>query len=1229
MKSAHFKTTHAAFLITAILLCIGLIGVAYGLISLHHINDGASQTTSDQQLTCYWTLNETTTANVTWFKNGIANTTQTDIPCTANQVCSTNGNGNIPASFTTRNDVWICSVFYNNGSAIENHNVSVTIVDSPPTSPRIYWPNNTEIVNVTAVIAEDSVTTFTVNSTDADGDSITYLINDTTYCSINTTGALRCAPTAESHNGFRIIRVSADTQEATTHTFFMLNVTPVNDAPYFSPSLQNKTVTEGNALNYNIFGGDDELDTPYTFMIAGLNSLILNSTAGTTAKIMFNNSGLDKASFADRGNHTINVTIIDNGSPSKNSTVSFRLEIIPTNHVANMTIVVVNSTNLIQGGPLLVYINASDIDNDTITFFTNNSLLYNISYSATDHTNPSGVSSATALINVTNLTNDHVINREVSIIAFDSKENTSTRVFLNITNTNDFPIIYDNSFYAGNTLNNTNISALIAYTGVSLSYRVNASDVDSNTYEGDTITFSTNDSNFPINTSTGIIKYTPSASGNYSFLVTVTDSHNAKTNHTAMIEVLPNTNPSFTQNPIIIRCFEYDATNYPFSCYYNMSSNVTDLDSGDYVASFAANTTIFTIDPTSGIINFSANQSFIGNNSITLNITDSRGGTNSTTIYVIINNTNNAPQLGNPAIPSTRFVIGNTYNPIPITATDNDLLLTNSTENLTFALAATGPVPGIFSIAKTSSTQADLSFTATTTAHAGNYTINVTVNDTSNNVSKITFNIVIYNITAIPNITQITPFGSPYFNNSVNTSWRNASDFPKSTSITIAENSTYTFDETSFADNATYPNTLTYAWYIGGVLNATTSAINKNFGFFSAGAYNITFVATDDFNYSNSFTWLLTVNNVNRAPVLANPLVNLIVDGTTTYNNYMTYYNSQTRFIDYDDDPDGDNQVVGNASTLIFTATPCAFANFTFIQTDLKVKTIATGECYVNFTAIDAQNNSLAVTSNTVLINITSVSNETSETPITVTTTSSGGGSSTITIPIPLPVEVDRPKPLQIITPKLVTIYKNAIVKVPIVLNNTWNGTLEGITLGAKTNATNVTIYFDKAFFPRIYQGQSEEATLTIENYKSDGHYEIQIIGNVTNPEFHDVATIFVNSADAKSEGDSLETKISFAQDLLSSNPECQELTELLNQAKKELAVNNYKATGQIVDDVIDGCKYLVSNAKNTEEKPSKDFINRIQWNKKYGEYIIIGIFCALFIVAAAYIIRKDKSNDF
>lgn len=1223
---------------SVIILGILYISLASGAFTSNpEINPGTTgELFTYQDLECIWTIDSTAEVNVTWYVNGNVNKTYTRT-CTSGTECATEGSGIVSQTMTIKGQTWTCEVTYFNGTGIEMKNDSRVIADASPTTPRVFLGLMEIFNNSITNITEDYVSVFQINSTDPDNDTVTYTYfvgQIPSFCALDTnTGQFTCSPTQESHIGTSNSTVFASSGEGLKITGFKfyINVTPNNDAPYFNPLLSNKNANEGSSFNYNITGSDPENDIPYNFSIqSDLGSnLIIVPLNSTTASIRFNHSGQNIAQFSDRGNHTINVTISDSGNPSRSNTSSFILEIRPTNHLPNITVETVNATSLQQGGVLLIKVNASDVDNDTITFTTNDMVLYNITYAATNKSDPNGTSFANGTIYVAALTNNHVINRNLVITVFDGKQNSSNSTFLNIANTNDYPVLNDISNHASNTLGNTNISNLTTYTGVAFRYVVNGTDIDQLTYAGDTLIYASNDSNFEINSTTGMINFTKDEAGTYYVKINVTDSGNLYDEAISVINIYNNQNPYFT-SALSLGCAEYDQYNYPLNCTINISDYAKEDDTYDNVTSYWTNSTLFTINETTGLITLRADQAAIGNYSVMVNITDSRGGINSTTMQVTINNTNNRPIILDIIEPDGRLSVGESHN-YGISANDSDIYLTDSYENLTFNYTVSGPNSSIMSIEKTTDNSAVITVNPTTSQHAGNYTVTIRVTDYYNNQTTDTVTFYIYNITTPPNITRIKPHGTPFISGSVNTSWINVSDLGSSnTAITITENTSYLFNHTTTYDTS-YANSLSYEWYQNGTLVGTSYAINRSFNFFSSGIHNITLIVADDFNKSSTFLWTVNVTNINRRPVLINPLTNLTgvnaVNGTTTFSNYMTYYSSEAKFYDPDDDIDVDNVVEDTESTMTFSVTSCDHASFSFINNSLRVQSLSIGTCIVNFTAYDSLNNSLTANSSGILVNVTYVSNETITEEVETPDSGGGGGSSSRTITIPIPEEVEKPKPLEIITPKLVTIYKNATVTVPIVLNNTWNDTLEGITLSATTNASNVTVYLDKTYFPRLFRDLTEEVTLTISNYKSEGHYEIQVRAKIIEPDFTDTATIYVNSADTTSEGEELETKISFARDLLSSNPECQELTELLNEAKKELSLNNYEGAAKLVDSVINGCKYLVSSSSQVE-KPNKEVTKRFVWKSAYNEYAIIAGFTILFIVSLYYIIKKDKDQN-
>ena len=200
------------FLMLLLVILLSISSLVIGLISGLRINGGESTVKSDKDLTCYFTINQNANADVTWYRNGVLNLT-TSISCTSGVECHTSiGSGTIPNDQIYRNDVWNCSISFNNGTAIENASAIVTIVDTPPTQPKTFYLNGTEISNVTVNMLEDESITLDINSTDKDNDTITYTINDSSYCTVTPdAGILVCNPILLTHTGVRVIRVGANT----------------------------------------------------------------------------------------------------------------------------------------------------------------------------------------------------------------------------------------------------------------------------------------------------------------------------------------------------------------------------------------------------------------------------------------------------------------------------------------------------------------------------------------------------------------------------------------------------------------------------------------------------------------------------------------------------------------------------------------------------------------------------------------------------------------------------------------------------------------------------------------------------------------------------------------------------------------------------------------------------------------------------------------------------------
>jgi hypothetical protein len=206
-----------------------------------------------------------------------------------------------------------------------------------------------------------------------------------------------------------------------------------------------------------------------------------------------------------------------------------------------------------------------------------------------------------------------------SIIVSDGTSNSTNNTFnINVTSVNDPPVL-------------SSIGNLSAVKGFPFSYDANATDV-----ENDTLYFYDNTTLFEINITTGIISFTPNSSqvGDYVINISVNDTSGDFDSEIINFTVRNNTAPSLDSigplNATEDSEFSYDA-------------NATDAESDTIY--FYDNTTLFEINITTGIINFTPNNSQVGSYWINISVNDTYGAVSSEVINFTVINVNDAPVL--------------------------------------------------------------------------------------------------------------------------------------------------------------------------------------------------------------------------------------------------------------------------------------------------------------------------------------------------------------------------------------------------------------------------------------------------------------------------------------------------------------------------------------------------------------------------------------------------------
>ncbi|MBN2142706.1 hypothetical protein JW711_05250 [Candidatus Woesearchaeota archaeon] len=1211
-------TEKAAIIVFAVLLVIAMALLASSVSFDNHPLISPNSTTrpdNTDDLVCTWNASaDSTSENVTWFNGSAQVLNDTDV------LTSTS---TLPSAYTLRGESWTCQVVIGNGTDSMNLSTNVTIKNAAPTQPTLVNKTSSLIENQT-VVYEDVANNFTLASTDPDDDTVTYgyigQLPQTGSTSFDSnTGVFIWTP-VQSSVAVNITFYATDNyggNPGITAKKVQFNVTYVNDAPTFSPALSTQNISEGEIFNYAVHGSDEEGNIPLNISMNVNPSLDLEISAINTTSSLIQFQSNRSATYSESGNYTVSLNITD--SLNASAVYNFTLEIISVN--LDPVLDFIPMYNFTQGQYYAFNVTASDPDdNATLNFsITSSGCLYSGIWNITT-TNSS--QNATGLINLTNVTNEHVVCRNIHITVVDDKgAEDSQDVFLNISNTNDPPIVEVLSFYSSNTAQQQNITNLTAYANAAFTYRVNASDPDTLTYEGETLTYSDNATIFNISSSDGEISFTPSYSdvGNQTINITVTDDEGLYGSMIINFTILNNSAPTLNRTGNVT-CYEDVLCTIFINASDPDSDNLTFTSNDTGVFNIIYNSSQYPV--TTAIVNLTGTQSQVGNHSVLITVADPKGSADNETILVTILNTNDAPQLVDFSFPK---IVETFPLSLIINANDEDYQLSPTYEYVNFSIINNtgGLLFNISTLQNASNhTYGQITYTPQI-GDAGNYSVNVTATDYYGLTHTVMKNFTILAKSQPPNITYVNPYGTPLSNYTI-FAYADANSFTSNTTdINLTENMSVTY-VVNATDELPLVN-ISFTWYVDGSQVATTQAYNATYPFTSPRTSNITVIVGDEYYENVSFTWNATIADINRAPSLINDLLNITANGTTVFNEYFMRSYVGTHFIDPDDDLDGDLVFdINETSTLSYNSTSCSVAELEFENQSLRVRPTEIGNCTVTFTALDYAG--LNVTSNEVLIITTEVSNETTEVEVPQPTSGGGGSSRSSPFPVPITKEDIKPQAIEIVVPDIVTVYENKTVVIPVMIQNTWNSTLYGIQMNVSSVPPGVSFEFSEDYFNELRKGETQNLTLSVFNYRMGEDYELKITGNVTDPDTDDAAYVFLNTIEQSEAGKDVETKVTFAQDLLNQNPECMELNELLAKAKDELNQGgDREEISHIVDGVIEGCKYLVSVSKKTVQKP-ETIVSKIikDENRKYLHFFL-GL--ALVITAGVLLIKRNRAS--
>jgi len=576
----------------------------------------------------------------------------------------------------------------------------------------------------------------------------------------------------------------------------ILNVTNVQDPPVIEP-IPNQQAYAYALFSYQVVASDPDNDSLTYYDNTTLFNI--NQSTGLIEFTPINN---------DIGSYTINITVsdgIDNSSATMNITIF------------NNTAPVINLIENKIGEENTLFeltVTGFDADGDNLTFSSNYSKMLT----------STKINETAAKFSFTPLDEDKG-NHTILVTVTDAKGATNSTTFvLEILDINNPPVL--------NPIGNR-----IIKINKTFSLKVNATDLDT----GDTLTFSDNTTLFDINSSTGLIEFTPNASqeGNHTINISVTDDATIPKIDYEIVVFTVTQNRAPVIDPIGNQAAMEDIN-------FNIIINASDPD-GDPLT-FSDNATLFEIGSSTGFISFTPNISQIGLYSIQINVSDGDNGTASSTFWLNISERNDPPYFDPPLENQTATEEILFYYDINATDEEND--------TLTFSDNST-----LFNI---SSLTGIINFTPTN-GDIGEYAINISVND-SHNITSSVIILTILNINDPPSITSYAPL-ELIFN--------------------MAENSLLQFNVTADDPDLIYGDSLRYAWYLDSVNQSANQSWLYHPDFLAFGQHNLTVIVSDNFNETDSVTWDASVSNTNRLPTFG-------IKTQTTESDFSSGTNNNT-----------------------------------------------------------------------------------------------------------------------------------------------------------------------------------------------------------------------------------------------------------------------------------------------------------------------------------------------
>lgn len=589
---------------------------------------------------------------------------------------------------------------------------------------------------------------------------------------------------------------------------------------------------------------------------------------------------------------------------------------------------------------------------------------------------------------------------------------------------------------------------------------------------------------------------------------------------------------------------------------------------------------------------FTPSKSDVGDYNITINVSDLTGASESLEFNLTVNSINHAPVLDDLTNQSIGIEESFSYQ---ISATDTEDGTSGvGNDNFTFSYEMLQG-DDVFNSTTFNSSTGLISLVFNST-QGGRYHLNVSVNDSEGLEDSGDFWIYVYDKPII-----ISPSSGTSY------SWQ--------------ENET---ESITFNLNHSVGDYLQYEVYLDGVLrdnfsyygnasdytwNFTPNYSDETYSgnvYLTLKAYPANYSSGADF--WNSSDYVVSISHAN-APV---EFSGHIGESQATYNQDIEI-DLTTYFSDYDHFDSNYNQTV--AFSISSNATPSYISYSVDDDWLLTLSSlIAVSEVLtINATDLHSTTNisMTSDTSNAFQVTFTEPATQTVEVP------SSGGGST-------------RYRSIKIIVPSEVVVFENSYIDVPFQIENDGQVAVSSIELDSLIKFNDVVddgvdIEFDVNEISRLYSGDSVNNSMRIyANTNKVGRYLTTIFANVSSPDFSESANFYIDLR--KTNQTEAEKVLVFTEKLISENPECLELTELVNEADELMQQGDYTASVEKANEAVAACEDAISSNEQIKTR-----LNLAENSFYYVSFATLFVFFIGFVFFLYKRVRfnKAKVNDY